>query len=292
MEWSERMNAAISYIEENLTEEIDFNKAAQTACCSTFHFQRMFFAIIGLTPAEYVRRRRLTLAARDLVSTDSRVIDVAVKYGYDSPASFGRAFQNVYGVSPQAAREPGVALAAFPRISFNIILIGGSDMDYRIIEKPAFDTLGRGRKFSHDQGENFVRIPQFWREYMASPEYQDLLKLSGQKPGPVTGGGCLGVMVAGKNNNWDPFTYAICIEKTGKIDSGFEVYHIPAASWAVFDCTLPKIQEVTKRIFSEWFPSTGYEHDAKPEIEVYFPEDPRTREMLCQVWIPIVKKKS
>jgi AraC family transcriptional regulator len=119
-----------------------------------------------------------------------------------------------------------------------------------------------------------------------------LLKLSGQKPGLVTGGGCLGVMVANENNNWDPFTYAICIEKTGKTNADFEVYHIPAASWAVFDCTMTKIQEVTKRIFSEWFPSTGYDHDAKPEIEVYFPEDPRTREMLCQVWIPIVKKKS
>jgi AraC family transcriptional regulator len=91
---------------------------------------------------------------------------------------------------------------------------------------------------------------------------------------------------------WDPIIYAICIEKPSKTAAGgFDVYHIPAATWAVFDCTLPKLQEVTGRIFTEWFPSTGYEHDTKPEIEVYFPENPKTKEMRCQVWMPVVKKK-
>ncbi len=292
MEWSERMNAAIDYIEENLAGEIDFNEASNKACCSTFHFQRIFFAINGLTPAEYARRRRLTLAARELTSGNARVIDIAMKYGYESPDSFTRAFRNLHGVTPTAAREPGVTLTAFPRISFNIILKGGNDMDYTIIEKPAFDIIGRSRKFSTANGENFIKIPQFWHEYMATEEYRELMELTGEKPGPVTGGGCLGVCFGGENNNWDPFSYGIGIEKPEeKSPVKFEVVPVPAAAWAVFDCTLDNLQDITKRIFSEWFPSTGYEHDNAPEIEVYLPGDFANTAMKCQIWMPVVKKK-
>lgn len=296
MEWSERMNAALDYIEANLAGEIDYIKAAEKAFCSLFHFQRMFFAVIGVTPAEYARRRRLTLAARELTSSNTRVIDLAVKYGYDSPDSFARAFRNVHGINPQAARAPGVTLAAFPRVSFNIILKGGIDMDYKIIDKPAFDVVGRGRKFTTKNMEQAIKIPQSWQEFLASPEDQALDKLNVSRTGPVTGGMSLGVIMPYKKDAstmevWDPIIYAICIEKPGKIETGnFNVYHIPAATWAVFDCTLPKLQEVTGRIFTEWFPSTGYEHDNKPEIEVYFPEDPIVKEMRCQVWMPVVKK--
>jgi AraC family transcriptional regulator len=288
MEWSERMNAAINYFEDNLADEIDFNAAAQKACCSPFYFQRMFLAIIGVTPSAYVRRRSLTIAARELTSTNAKVIDVSLKYGYNSPVSFARAFRNVHGITPQAGREPGVKLKSFPRISFNIVLNAGNDMDYRTIEQPTFDVIGRGRKFTTNLGENFIKIPHFWQEFIASTEFPALLKLAGGKPGTVTGSGSLGVMIPDEKNTWDPFLYAICIEKVGKTATDFEVYHIPAATWAVFDCTLPKIQDVTKLIFSEWFPSTGYELDAKPEIEVYFPEDSRTKEILCQIWIPII----
>jgi len=292
MEWSERMNAAISYIEENLAGEIGFNEAAKRACCSLFHFQRMFFAIIGVTPAEYVRRRRLNLAARELTSTNAKVIDIATKYGYESPDAFTQAFRNLHGVTPQAACEPGVTLAAFPRVSFNIILSGGIDMDYRIIEKPAFDLVGRGRKFTTADGTNFVKVPQFWQEFSASAEYQKLVKLGGGKPGPVTGAEMLSAILPNEKNTWDPIIYTICIEKTGKTGD-FDVYHIPAATWAIFESVgpMPKaIQDVTVKIFKEWFPSAGYEHDVKPELEVYLPGDTNSSDYRCQVWMPVVKK--
>ena len=292
MEWSQRMNAAIDYIEDNLADSIDFDEAASMACCSIFHFQRMFMVIIGITPVEYARRRRLTLAARELSSGTVKVIDVAVKYGYDSPDSFARAFRNVHGITPQAARTSGVKLTAFPRISFRLELKGGDDMDYRIIEKPEFEIIGRSRKFRTVNGENFVKIPQFWQEYMKSDEYKTLMGLTGGKPGEVTGGGCLGICFDGEAANWDPFSYGIGIEKPAKKPPiKFEVIPVPAAAWAVFDCTLDNLQDVTKRIFSEWFPSTGYEHEKAPELEVYLPEDPRSKVMQCQIWIPIVKKK-
>jgi AraC family transcriptional regulator len=292
MEWSERMNSAISYIEDNLAADLDFNQAAKKACCSLFHFQRMFMVIIGFTPAEYARKRRLTLAARELTSGSVKIIDIALKYGYDSPDSFTRAFRNVHGITPRAAREPGVKLSAFPRISFNIELKGGNDMDYRIIEKPAFDIIGQSRKFSTANGENFIKVPQFWREFMKTPEYKTLCDLTEGKLGKVTGGGCLGVCFGGEGANWGTFFYGIGIEKPVKKSAGkFEVIPVPAAAWAVFDCTLNNLQDVTKKIFSEWFPSTGYEHAPAPEIEVYLPEDPRTKVMPCQIWIPVVKKK-
>jgi AraC family transcriptional regulator len=295
MEWSERMNAAIGYIEENLAGEIDFNEAAKRACCSLFHFQRMFFAIISMTPAEYTRRRRLTLSARELTSTNSKVIDIAIKYGYDSPDAFTRAFRQLHGITPQAAREPGVKLAAFPRISFNIILKGGNDMDYTIIDKKGFNIALTKRQFSTGGGQNFVLIPQYWQEFLKSPDYAVMLALTGGKAGAVTRGNMLGVCWVDEPIN-DPqnyrFYYGIAVELPPKGGVGkFEKMTVPAATWAVFDCTLDNLQEVTKRIFSEWFPSTGYEHDAKPELEIYLPENPRSKVMHCQIWIPIVKKK-
>ena len=293
MEWPERMNAAIEYIEDNLAGEIDLNEAAKIACCSTFHFQRIFFAVNGVTPAEYARRRRLTLAATELSSGNTRVIDIALKYGYDSPDAFTRAFRNVHGVTPLAAREPGVKLVAFPRVSFHIVLKGGNDMDYRIIEKPAFDVVGKARKFTTVNGENFRKIPQFWDEFIQAKHYDVLMKLTQGKTGPVTGADSLGVCTG--EGGMEEFTYGIGVEKPEKaVPAGFDVIHIPAATWAIFESIgpMPKaIQDVTVRIFQEWFPSTGYEHAPKPELEVYLPGDPNSQNYRCQVWIPIIKKK-
>ena len=293
MEWPERMNAAIEYIEDNLAGEIDLNEAAKVACCSTFHFQRIFFAVNGLTPVEYARRRRLTLAARELSSGNSKIIDIAMKYGYESPDAFTRAFRNLHGVTPLAAREPGVKLTAFPRVSFHIILKGGNDMDYRIIEKPAFDVVGKARKFTTVNGENFIKIPQFWDEFIQAKHYDVLMKLTQGKTGPVTGADSLGVCIG--VGGMEEFTYGIGVEKPEKaVPAGFDIIHIPAATWAIFESIgpMPKaIQDVTKQIFEEWFPSTGYEHAAKPELEVYLPGDTSSPEYRCQVWIPIIKKK-
>jgi AraC family transcriptional regulator len=291
MDWSERMNAAVDYIEDNLAGEIDFNKAAEKACCSPFHFQRVFFAINGLTPVDYARRRKLTLAATELSYGDAKVIDVAIKYGYNSPNAFTRAFRQLHGVTPQAARAPGVKLTAFPRISFHIELKGGSDMDYQIIEKQSFDIVGKGRQFSNEQGKSFIELPQFWTEFRKDKSWDTLMKFTAGKPGAVTGASSLGICMMEKDMK---FFYAIGVEKGSKADlKGFEIIHIPAAKWAVFDSygpVTPSIQAVIKKIFSEWFPSTGYEHDNTSELQVYLPGDMQGRDYHCQVWIPIIKK--
>ena len=291
MEWSERMNAAIDYIEDNLAGEIDINEAADKAYCSSFHFQRMFSAVIGVSPAEYVRQRRLTLAARELSSADARVIDVALKYGYNSPEAFTRAFRNLHGVTPTAAREIETKLSAYPRVSFHIELKGGNDMDYRIVEKPAFDLLGISREYSNEELHAQV-ASKFWAEWVVSEEYRKLWALTGWKLGPVTEAPIMSAYVKNKNGTWDPVVNVMGIEKTEEMDpQGFNVFRIPAATYAEFNCTLDTSSETNKRIYSEWFPSTGYEHDSKPDIEAYFQIPLSPVNIYVRWWVPIIKKK-
>ena len=294
MEWSERMNAAVDYIERNLAGEIDYSKAAEKACCSVYHFHRIFLAINGLTPVEYSRRRRLTLAATEISSGRYKIIDIAMKYGYDSPTAFTRAFRNLHGITPSAAREPGVKLTAYPRIFFTIELKGGIDMDYQIIEKPAFDVVGKYRKFTTAGGENLKKIPEFWDEFIQDNYLEALMKLTEGGTGPVTGAEDLGICFFSGDEKKDEFSYGIGVEKPGGVvPEEFDLLHVPEATWAIFESIGPMpgaIQKVTLKVFQEWFPATGYEHDNKPELEVYLPGDPNSLEYRCQVWMPVIKK--
>lgn len=290
MEWSDRMNAALNYLEENLAGEIDFNIAAEKALCSLFHFQRMFFVITGMTPSEYTRRRRLTLAARELASSDGKVIDVAMKYGYDSPEAFTRAFRNLQGINPQTARNPGVKLAAFPRVSFHVELKGGNDMDYRIIEKPSFDLIGNGVKFGVASKEFKDKGRSFFRTYVATKEYQTLCQLTEGKFGTVTGAHVMSVYLPNELGTMDPFINVLGIEKNESMDTtGFEIYHIPAATYAEFNCNFKTSAVTNKRIYSEWFSSTGYERDNKPDIAAFF-QVPWCKMIYVRWWVPIIKK--
>ncbi|MBN2238395.1 MAG: AraC family transcriptional regulator [Dehalococcoidales bacterium] len=289
MNWSEGMNAAIDYIEDNLTGDIDFEKAAEKAAYGTFHFMRMFLAVNGITPAEYARRRRLTLAAAELSTGTSRIIDVALKYGYESPDSFTRAFKNMHGVTPSAAREPGVKLTAYPRISCRIELKGGNDMDYIIMETPDFHVAMVSRKFTNIDGQNWKDLPAWWGEFRESPDCGALTALSGNKPGKFTNGLMLGVCW-GEEETGD-FYYGIAVELPGDVPTGkFEKMVIPATTWAVFDLMLPEFQEVSKKVFGEWYDSTGYQHPGSPDIEVYLNMDVDEK-MECQIWAPVVKKR-
>ena len=144
MEWLKRMADAVAYMEEHMEEPFDIADVARTACSSVFHFQRMFHMLTGATVAEYVRRRRLTLATQELAVAGAKVLEVALKYGYDTPESFAKAFRRVHGTNPSAAREPGANLKAYPRISFHLSLKGDKEMDYRIVEREAFQVVGFG----------------------------------------------------------------------------------------------------------------------------------------------------
>ncbi|MEC2507272.1 helix-turn-helix domain-containing protein, partial [Bacillus cereus] len=142
MDSLKNMNTAMRYIEDNLTNEIDFKEVARLALCSEYHFKRMFSFLAGISLSDYIRCRRLTLAAFELKNSDAKVIDVAIKYGYNSPDSFARAFQNLHGITPSEARNSSHSLKAYSPMTFQLSIQGGNEMNYRIEEKEPFRIIG------------------------------------------------------------------------------------------------------------------------------------------------------
>jgi len=171
----------MNYIEANLEEEIDFQKVAQIACCSEYHFRRMFSFLSGMTLNEYVRGRRLAQAALELSSSNMKIIDIALKYGYDSPDSFSRAFQVLHGVTPKEARKKGTSLKAIPPMTFQLTIQGGNEMDYRIIEKGAFHIVGRKKRVSLQYNGVNPEIADMWAS-LTEEGIIELKQLSDEEP--------------------------------------------------------------------------------------------------------------
>lgn len=285
MEWLECMNNAIEYIEAHLGEETDIKAAARAAASSPFHFQRMFHMLSGFTVADYIRRRRLTLGAQELAVKGCKVIDAALMYGYESPESFAKAFKKLHGITPAEARLPGAKLKAFPKLSFHISVKGDRDMDYSIVEKQGFEVAGVLRRISAKDGVNFMQVPAFWDECMKDGSYESICRMA-------DGGEMYGICLDFAEDQTQ-FGYMIAARAKGGAPKGFVKRGIPAATWAVFRAVGPvpfAVQDVTKRIFSEWFPSTGYEHDDAPELEVYPMGNPGAAEYCTEIWIPVKKK--
>ena len=163
MDWIDRLNEAVRYIEDNLTGEIEYEKLGQIACCSAYHFQRMFNYIAGVPLSEYIRRRKMSLAAVDIQGGEAKIIDVATKYGYASPTAFNRAFQSVHGVSPSAVRGEGVPIKSFPPITIKVTVKGVEEMNYRIETRKAFRIVGKSFPLSREIERNFAEVPQMWQ---------------------------------------------------------------------------------------------------------------------------------
>lgn len=284
MEWIERLNQAMQYIETHLTEEIDYDALAKVACCSTYHFQRMFAYMAGVPLAEYIRRRRMTLAAVDLQSGQEKIVEIALKYGYESPTAFNRAFQSVHGVAPSLVKTGGVSLKSYSPISFKITIKGAEEMDYRIEKKEAFRIVGVAAPLHKELEQNFMVVPQMWQRASADGT---IPRLAGMMDGALKG--LLGVTACIEEDKW---RYFIAVASEQPADAPLEEYLVPAATWAVFSGsgTNVAIQELEKRILTEWLPTSGYEYGNAPDIEVYLNPDPENAQF--EVWIPVVKKEA
>lgn len=283
MEWLDRMNDALGYLEANLAGTADMEHAARLACCSVYHFGRMFSYIAGVPLSEYLRRRRMTLAAFDL-QNGGRVLDVALRYGYESPTAFNRAFQSVHGVSSSAAQRDGAPLKAYPRISFKITVKGEAEMDYRIIKQEAFRIVGVREPLLPDFEDSFRRVPEFWGEAAASGTIPRLCLLMDAAPK-----GILGVSTCMPDaENY----YYIAVASTRPAPEGMHEYVVPACTWAVFPGrgSMPAaMQELQKRVVSEWLPGSGYEWGQAPDLEVYL-DDGLSGESSFEVWLPVAKR--
>jgi AraC family transcriptional regulator len=288
MDWQARMTEGIKYIETNLRGEVDFDQAAEKANCSPFHFLRMFDVITGMSPAEYSRRRRLTLAANDLCRSGERVIDVALRYGYDSPDSFSRAFKREFGLLPSEARQPGVILHAYPPLQFTVVLKGVNAMEYRIEPGKEMKLVGYSERIHTKNGENFKMVPAFWDRITQEGLVNTLCKLT--TPNSL---GVLGVCHDFDKKTGD-FTYSIAVEATladSPLPPGVETFTVPASTWGKFTSRgpiRPNFQDTIKRIFGEWFPASGWEHAGTAEIEFYPEGDCESQDYHCEYWVPLI----
>ncbi|WP_221568414.1 AraC family transcriptional regulator [Alkalihalobacillus sp. TS-13] len=290
MDTLKNLNGAIAYIEENLADEINFKEAARRAYCSEYHFKRMFSFLSGITLSEYVRRRRLTLAAFELKTSKAKVIDIALKYGYNSPDSFTRAFQNLHGITPSEARTNGHLLKSYPRMTIQLTIKGGNEMNYRIEEKEDFRIVGIYKRVPIIFNGVNPEIAAMWQS-LDSDTIDTLKNLSNVEP--------KGLLSASTNFSEGR------MEKKGELDhyigaatikdcpDNLTALEVPASTWAVFESIGPfpdTLQEIWGRIYSEWFPSSNYEQTEGPEILWNENKDVSSPTFKSEIWIPVRKK--
>ncbi|SDW18630.1 AraC family transcriptional regulator [Marinococcus luteus] len=291
MDRLQEMNNALHYIENHLTEAIDFQEVARIACCSEYHFKRMFSSLAGVPVSEYIRRRRLTMAALDLQHRQVRVIDTALKYGYDSPDAFTRAFQKLHGVTPSEVKRHGSSLKAYPRLTFQLSVQGGNEMNYRIENKEAFRIVGVSKRVPIIfEGEN-PEINAMWKS-LNEEKINELLALSNGEP--------TGIIQASAN-----FSEAR-MEEQGGLDhyigvitdkespETWDVLEVPASTWAVFtsEGPFPKhLQTTWGQIYSEWFPSSGYQQAFGPEMVWMEGNQFDKPDFKSEIWIPVEEEK-
>lgn len=284
MDWVKIIKDAIDYIEGNITEDLTVGRIAGKVNTSAFYFQRGFSMLCGYTVGEYVRMRRLSIAGEELLSSDVKVVDLAIKYGYDSPDSFTKAFTRFHGSTPTDVRRGGAMLKSFAPLHIKLILDGGSTMEYKIEEKKAFKVMGISKVFSYENAN--TDVPRFWDEAFLQAEER-----------PVEGmyGVCFDEEMAGNR-----FRYMIADDYDAKKaeKKKLDVHEIKAHTWAVFPCRGPMplpLQEVNRRIFSEWLPASSYEIAEGYNIEYYsnpadFKMGMQGPEYYAEVWIPVKEK--
>ncbi|HKL79211.1 MAG TPA: GyrI-like domain-containing protein [Mobilitalea sp.] len=286
MNWLDLMNAALDYIEENLNIRMNYEIVAAKAGCSSYNFQRMFSFITGVSLAAYVRRRCITLAAQELAQSDISVIDVALKYGYDSPTSFARAFHSIQEMAPFEAKKEGAGLKLYPKITFQISIKGDEPMKYHIEKMQGFKLAGVSREITTVNGENFKLVPKMWEDICSDGTCERISNMNGHEKEEMYG------VCYDFHFSEEKFRYMVAVKPEGKIPKEYEELNIPSATWVKFESKGAKgIQDIFKRVYTEWFPTSGYEHAGGPEIEWYSTDDKDSPDYRCEVWFPITPLK-
>lgn len=285
MNWIEAISQAIEYIEKNLTNDITMQDIANHLHISSFYFQKGFSIVCGYGVGEYIRNRKLSLAGHELLHTNNKIIDIALKYGYDSPDSFTKAFTRFHGSTPTEVRKGG-KIKEFAPLKINLILKGGYTMEYKLEEKDSFKVIGLKSTFKYETAN--MEIPKIWTTFFKKNPFSKI------KPKYAVN--------FDSNMGGDTFDYMICDDynENIKIPKDFEVIEIPKFTWVIFSCIGPssiKMPEINERIFKEWLPnSNNYEIAAGYNIEMY--SDPKDykkgvndEKYYSEIWIPVKQKE-
>ena len=300
MDWITGIQNAINYIEAHLTEEIDYDRVARESFSSSFHFQRVFSILSGYTLGEYIRNRRLSLAGTELATGKEKVIDIAAKYGYESPDSFAKAFQKFHGITPSQARSGGAVLKNFSRLSLKITLEGGRIMNYKIVEREelvltGFKTRFTGTPESRNRQDHNFAVETRMKQYVLQGFAHD----------------CDTVYEVITNVGDDGYDYYIASlipsvmrndfeEDLGEYCKQYEQITIPAGKYLVCEterCEYPtdRIEALRAKAVTEWLPSAGYELAETPEYDIIhwfykFGDEKVNSSRYTELWLPIVKK--
>ncbi|WP_263622052.1 AraC family transcriptional regulator [Halobacillus litoralis] len=276
-------------MEENLDQTIDFGEAARRAYSSEFHFKRIFSALAGIPLSEYVRRRRLTLAAFELQKGTEKVVDVALKYGYQSPDSFARAFHALHGITPAEAKKQGASLKAYPKMTFQLTIKGGNEMDYRIVEKEAFQIAGLKKRVQIQfEGVN-DEIAAMWKS-LDENTIAELKALADTEPQGMISASTH--FSEGRMEEKGELDHYIGVATTKEVPDSFAKLDVEASQWAVFEAVGPfpeTLQQVWGRIYSEWFPASSYQQVEGPEILWNESKDTSSDSFRSEIWIPVQK---
>lgn len=291
MDWISGIQKAVDYVEAHITEELDLSEVAKQAYSSCFHFQRIFSILCGFTLGDYIRMRRLSIAGSELASSDTRILDIAMKYGYDTQESFSRAFTRFHGVSPSQARN-GANLKSFSRISVKLILDGGNMLDYRIETKDAFKIVCKRISLSSKKELTTAEISDFWQQCGADGTIPALCKYIPKSN--IFDKSIVGASF-GKDAADADFPYAIGVYYNGIpiTENDFFVEEIPAHTYAVFKCvgTMPEaFNKLYQQIYSEFFPASEYQPCGGTDFEAYPSADVNNPGYTCEIWVAVEKK--
>jgi AraC family transcriptional regulator len=298
MDWLSGMQRALDYIEEHITEKLDYGDIAAQAYSSAYHFQRVFGILYNCTLGEYIRNRRLSLAGLELQSEGAKVIDVALKYGYTSPDSFAKAFQKFHGITPSQARGNGAVLKSYSRLSINFSVEGGHFMDYRIERTEEFTLVGYKRRFKGSPANRQGQVHCFYmdtrlNQYALDGMTQDCVTTHNVMTNFDDDG--YDFYIAKKMSPADWEMYAEALEEDAE---RFELLTVPAGLYLICEtqrCQWPVCydEDLRKKAVTEWLPSSGYELTDAPELLIYHwfrTNDERKHQRYNEIWLPIVKR--
>nr|WP_308743126.1 AraC family transcriptional regulator [uncultured Anaerocolumna sp.] len=287
MDCIQSIQKAIEYMEEHILDKVNYEDVARQLYMSNYHFHRLFSMVTGITANEYIRNRKLSMAGQELIMSDKKIIDVALKYGYESPESFTKAFSRFHGVTPNVARRSGTRLRSFNRLIIKIKLEGGTVMDYKIVEREKFNLLVKAQAFRNESisEEGNTEIPDFWKQCGTNGVFEVLKKNTKTQD---TYGVCAPISKESTH-----FDYGIgMMYEGGNVPEGYRVWEVTPTLWAVFKCIGEDgrcIGETWDRIFKEFLPSSDYNMLDAVDFEFY--PDNCDLDCFCEIWIPVERKQ-